>query len=183
MRIFRFADLATTPWKNGGGITREVLRHEEGGRMHWRVSIADVASDGAFSPFPGLQRILTVIDGKGMWLERPDGSALEAKLLLPSRFSGDEPIFGSLPFGPCRDFNVIFDPVFVSADVALWSADAGEISRERGETVLIACVSDDAVLSNGEALEKGDTARLGLEPVTLKTGKALLVRIRPLSKP
>ena len=79
MRIFRFADLATNPWKNGGGVTREVLRHEEMGFMHWRISIADVASEGPFSAFPGLKRILTVIEGKGMWLERPKGPAYEAK--------------------------------------------------------------------------------------------------------
>tara|TARA_Y100000385_G_scaffold178121_1_gene184150 strand:- start:26 stop:181 length:156 start_codon:yes stop_codon:yes gene_type:complete len=31
MRIIRFSDLTETPWKNGGGITREIAKAQKNG--------------------------------------------------------------------------------------------------------------------------------------------------------
>jgi environmental stress-induced protein Ves len=63
MKIIPPSAFVTMPWKNGGGITHEILKQEHGGKLLWRLSIAEVASDGPFSLFPGLSRILTVIEG------------------------------------------------------------------------------------------------------------------------
>ena len=68
MRLVRRADLTPRPWKNGGGVTREIAAHPpEAGLdgFDWRLSMADVASDGPFSAFPGIDRTLTVIEGAG----------------------------------------------------------------------------------------------------------------------
>ena len=46
MRIIRFNDLTETPWKNGGGITREIGEARQDGSLIWRLSMADVAGDG-----------------------------------------------------------------------------------------------------------------------------------------
>ncbi|MFT3672511.1 HutD family protein [Aestuariivirga sp.] len=66
MDIIRRSQFQTVPWNNGGGITHEVAREDEDGKLHWRLSLAEVGRDGPFSLFPGLARILTVIDGVGM---------------------------------------------------------------------------------------------------------------------
>ena len=64
--------LAPTPtavWKNGGGVTREIVASPEGAPLDafdWRVSLADVSADGPFSSFPGVDRTLTVVEGAGM---------------------------------------------------------------------------------------------------------------------
>ena len=71
--IFRQCDLVETPWKNGGGITRNIAKEQDKTGTLWRLSMADVDGDGAFSIFPGLTRILTVIQGDGMVLHGPDG--------------------------------------------------------------------------------------------------------------
>ena len=81
----------TMPWKNGGGITHEILKREDAGKLQWRLSIAEVASDGPFSIFAGLSRILTVFEGDGLTLHTPTDS-LEALPLQPIAFSGDVPI-------------------------------------------------------------------------------------------
>ncbi len=73
MRIILASDFQTQPWKNGGGITHEIARKDDGNGLLWRLSIAEVASDGPFSAFTGLSRILTVIDGAGLWLDTPHG--------------------------------------------------------------------------------------------------------------
>lgn len=100
---------AAQPWKNGGGITREVAAFPPQAGMDsfdWRVSIADVASDGPFSLFPDIDRTLTILSGNGIALEM-DG---EKDLLLPGRpfaFPGDKPAAASLLNGPVTDLNVM----------------------------------------------------------------------------
>ncbi len=98
----------TSAWKNGGGVAHEIARKETNGKWLWRLSIAEVASDGPFSRFENLSRILTVIEGNGIDLHSPD-AILNAPLLTPVRFSGDLPIEGKLINGPIRDFNIIYD--------------------------------------------------------------------------
>jgi environmental stress-induced protein Ves len=105
-----------TPWKNGGGITHEVARDREGDNFGWRISIAEVGSDGPFSLFPGYRRCLTVIFGNGMELRGASGS-IDARLLEPVWFSGDDVFSAKLLDGPCLDFNVIFDPGKFNAEV------------------------------------------------------------------
>ena len=58
MEIIRFADLRSEPWRNGGGVTRELASHPQAasaqdGAWDWRVSIADVTKAGDFSAVPG----------------------------------------------------------------------------------------------------------------------------------
>ena len=77
MQIIRFADLKAEPWRNGGGVTREIARQASAdGGWDWRLSIADVTKAGDFSPVPGMERVLTVIEGELLLLtvdgaERP----------------------------------------------------------------------------------------------------------------
>jgi uncharacterized protein len=118
MKIIPPSAFVTMTWKNGGGITHEILKEERGGKLLWRLSIAEVASDGPFSLFPSLSRILTVIDGAGLELTAP-GRVIKALPLRPVSFSGDWPIASKRIAGNVRDFNVIFDAAAVSASVAV----------------------------------------------------------------
>src|SRR5665647_2813187 len=63
--IVRFAELPVIPWRNGGGVTREVVA--SGGSdpqdFDWRISIADVSQSGPFSAFPGVDRVITLVEG------------------------------------------------------------------------------------------------------------------------
>ena len=56
---------AAAPWRNGGGVTRELLRlaaRPATGSV--RVSVADIEADGPFSPFPGVERWFAVLRGR-----------------------------------------------------------------------------------------------------------------------
>ncbi|MCY1127386.1 HutD family protein [Frigidibacter sp. RF13] len=116
MRLITADQFVTQPWKNGGGVTHEIAREDRDGQLLWRLSIAEVASDGPFSAFPGLTRILTVIAGAGLHLHTPEG-CLEALPYTPVRFSGDTAIDSRLIDGPVRDFNLIWDAARLSATV------------------------------------------------------------------
>lgn len=103
------------PWKNGGGVTRELAVHNEDDRMVWRLSLADIAQSGPFSAFPGLARIHCIVEGAGHTLS--DGrTRLEARPLQPLCFDGGADLDCRLRDGPCRAFNVIYDPAQVTAD-------------------------------------------------------------------
>ncbi|HMA16298.1 MAG TPA: HutD family protein [Kiloniellaceae bacterium] len=102
------SDIAATPWKNGGGVTRELATGGgSGSDWGWRVSLAEVAQDGPFSAFPGVDRVIAVIEGAGMDLVRPDGSTISLEPFRPVRFAGEEPLSGRLRAGPVRDLNVM----------------------------------------------------------------------------
>ncbi|WP_312165735.1 HutD family protein [Phenylobacterium sp.] len=111
MRILRAADRKASPWKNGGGVTWEVAASPAGAPLddfEWRVSLAEVASPGPFSRFPGIDRILTVIRGQGLSLavEGLGATALGASS-APYAFPGDIAATAALSDGPIRDLNVM----------------------------------------------------------------------------
>jgi environmental stress-induced protein Ves len=72
----------------------------------WRVSIADVTKAGDFSAFPGMERVLTVIDGE-LLLLTVDGGEHPLEKYRPFRFSGEASSSSALPTGDIRDLNVI----------------------------------------------------------------------------
>jgi environmental stress-induced protein Ves len=111
MEIIRFAELRSEPWRNGGGVTRELASHPKAasaqdGAWDWRVSIADVTKAGDFSSFPGMERVLTVVDGE-LLLLTVDGAEHPLEKYRPFRFSGDAAAHGALPTGDIRGLNVI----------------------------------------------------------------------------
>ncbi|WP_420033141.1 HutD family protein [Streptomyces sp. cg28] len=88
------ADRTAVPWKNGGGVTREILCHPHGADMAdfgWRVSLAEVAADGPFSAFPGVDRTLTMADGDGMELTVGNEPVLVDSPYVPQDLPGDVP--------------------------------------------------------------------------------------------
>ncbi|MDP9696360.1 UNVERIFIED_ORG: environmental stress-induced protein Ves [Arthrobacter globiformis] len=121
MQIIRFTDLKPRPWRNGAGVTREVASHRGGasagaassgatssddGAWDWRVSIADVTSAGQYSPFPGMERVLTVVEGE-LLLLAVDGTEHPLEKYRPFRFPGGAASSSALPTGDVRNLNVI----------------------------------------------------------------------------
>ncbi len=154
MRVIKADELVPATWKNGGGITREIASHSRRGSVHWRLSIADVDRGGPFSSFPGLSRILTVIEGHGMTLHTPDQN-LNALPHQPLAFAGDVPVAGHLNEGPVRNFNLIFDPTRISPTVALH--DGPQTFAISQTQHAVHCLSGTIDL-NGTLLFPGDTA-------------------------
>jgi hypothetical protein len=109
-RLLTPADYRRMPWRNGAGRTTEIATHPADAALDafdWRVSIADVARDGPFSRFEGIDRTIAVIAGAGMRLEG-GGQVVElAELHEPYAFSGETGIECTLLGGPVRDFNLM----------------------------------------------------------------------------
>lgn len=102
-------DHRVMPWKNGGGTTREIfVQGANGTDFDWRLSIADVASDGPFSPFDGYARTILLLEGDGMHLRFSDASEVRiTERFQPLDFDGAADTFCTLINGPVRDFNIM----------------------------------------------------------------------------
>jgi environmental stress-induced protein Ves len=109
-RVLSPADYRRMPWKNGGGHTHEIAVHPEGAgtaAFAWRVSVADVAQDGPFSRFPGVDRTLVLLAGNGVRLEGA-GDPLDLRTPFePVTFAGEAELECKLANGPVRDFNLM----------------------------------------------------------------------------
>ena len=168
------ADFTAMPWKNGGGVTHEIVRDERQGAMLWRLSIAEVASDGAFSLFPGMTRLLTVIAGDGMTLEADD-VILTAKPRQPVRFSGDTALFGRLTTGPVRDLNFIFDASTINADMSRLDGPA-EVNLHATAVTAAICIEGQAQV-DGTLLPVGAAALGHRQRLVLSAGSCVIVII------
>jgi environmental stress-induced protein Ves len=87
---FNFSSLPRTPWKNGGGETREIVSvpSPDADARFWRASIATLEHDGPFSRFSGIDRIITLIEGQPLWL-RGEGIHHHLRRWEPWAFSGE----------------------------------------------------------------------------------------------
>jgi uncharacterized protein len=160
MRIIKWSELQAAPWKNAGGITREIARETTGNGFAWRLSLADVEMEGPFSRFDGMRRILTVVEGKGMELQYRDG-VLIAELGVPVEFDGSLDITSRLKDGPLRDLNLIFDPQSHSGHVRqVKSGETQTLQRGKGQTLAIYCIGGEVDLGQSQTLQRGDTAFL-----------------------
>jgi len=174
MEIIRFADIRPEPWRNGGGVTRELASHPKAasaqdGAWDWRVSIADVAKAGEFSTFPGMERVITIIDGE-LLLLTVDGSEHPLEKYRPFRFSGEAASAATLPTGDIRDLNVI-----ARTDAFKGYTSIVEISKKRAHPVfegqLAVLLEGKATVAPGAAAEAesdgDDPATATSEPVEL----------------
>ena len=109
------ADVDATPWKNGGGFTRDLLLWPPGANITgdtWavRISVAEVAQSGPFSAYPGVARWFCVLQGAGVVLRFGDGPQPQTTLTPdspPLHFDGALAPGCELVAGPTLDLNLM----------------------------------------------------------------------------
>lgn len=124
MALHRFdiASLSASPWKNGGGVTREIVCSPTGAGMEgfdWRVSIATIDKAGPFSAFADVDRVIVLLEGAGVHLRSRDGRIdhfLDVPH-VPFAFGGDVALDCELLGGTSTDFNVMTRRGRLRADV------------------------------------------------------------------
>lgn len=114
--------LPATPWKNGGGRTREIACWPPGAGLEdfgWRCSVASIEADGPFSAFAGVDRQILLLAGDGVQLQ---GEGLDHRLdvpLQPFAFAGEAALRCTRLGGASTDFNVMTRRGRVRAEVAV----------------------------------------------------------------
>lgn len=103
------ADIAAVPWRNGGGVTRELLAWPDPQDWVLRVSVADIGSSGPFSAYPGVDRWFAVLAGGAIRLDTA-GTApkeLTASQSVLHAFPGDATTHCTALGPATRDFNLM----------------------------------------------------------------------------
>jgi uncharacterized protein len=160
MIIVRQSSHRIVPWKNGGGVTREILREPaEPADFHWRLSLATIDSAGPFSSFDGYQRTLVLVRGAGLELDFDQHG--HSRLTAPGQsvsFDGGWQTRCTLLDGPCSDLNLIVARERVqSASHAALLEEARIIQTAHWTEVLLCCLSGVVRLTNSA----GEVASLG----------------------
>lgn len=105
--VILLAEVSASPWRNGGGVTRELLAWPDAQNWHWRLSVAEVASNGSFSRFDGVQRWFAVLGGAGVQLQLPGQTHVLTVDSAPLCFDGAVPVDCQLLNGATQDFNLM----------------------------------------------------------------------------
>ncbi len=159
MEVLREAGYRAVPWKNGGGITREILRAPaEPTAFDWRLSLATIDAPGPFSSFDGYDRTLLLVRGAGIELDfgghgraRLDGLGQQAS------FDGAWDTSCTLVDGPSTDLNLIVSRGRAESLCRSLSLEAPETTPTGGwSETIVCCISGRLRVTN----MSGDTADL-----------------------
>ncbi|MER2555501.1 MAG: HutD family protein [Thauera sp.] len=167
MRCIARRDFVAKPWKNGGGVTHEVVASPEGAGhddFAWRVSLAELREAGAFSSWPGVSRSLMLLEGAPVRLD-VDGK----QVLLDRRggllcFSGSAPVF-AWPDGAALDAGVMSrDRLCRQHSRVLQVSGSSVLVRSAPEAVLLLAEGESLVVESAETrvrLGRHDALLLG----------------------
>jgi environmental stress-induced protein Ves len=101
------AEFRSQPWKNGGGVTAEIVRWPDTDAYDVRISIADDRVAGPFSSFPGYRR-WSFLAGPAPIVLDVAGTVHELVALGDHvDVGGDVAIRCALPAGPTQLLNVL----------------------------------------------------------------------------
>lgn len=153
MRHYTAESYVRMPWKNGAGFTTEVARSGSAEGYDWRLSIADVATDGPFSSFPDYWRTITVLEGAGMHLTVDGQPSEELGPFTAFKFDGASRTECALVGGPIRDFNLIYRKGRVESRFTWVELSDARQMATAAPTVLILAAGGQAALRHSGACE------------------------------
>ncbi len=171
MQKWSSSDYRRMPWKNGGGVTTEMLIYPAEASLDnfvWRLSMAEVNSDGPFSFFPQIDRTLTLLQGAGMVLHHDDGLAADQRVSLyqdsaPYAFAGEVAIRAELLQGGIVDLNMMSRRDVCSHYVQILAEGQHYIQASDAQQLVLFCAAGAVQLSSPEgsaSLSPGDTVLL-----------------------
>jgi len=136
----RLDAVAATPWRNGGGTTRELLAWPAAADWRVRMSVAAIAQDGPFSQFDDVKRWFAVLAGAGVRLQIGEVVHALTASSPPFGFDGASAPNCELVAGPTEDFNLM-----------LKKGCVGHMERVSGELVSEGRAGDLIAIYTGEA--------------------------------
>jgi len=166
MKILRESNYIAVPWKNGGGLTRELHREPpEPARFDWRLSLATIDAAGPFSAFDDYDRTLTLVRGAGVEMTfHQHGSARLSSVGQMAQFDGAWQTSCVLLDGPSTDLNLIVSKTrlqSMSRSVRISAPEA--IPTAAWTHTIVCCISGSIQITN----TTGGTAELGAVDVAL----------------
>lgn len=189
LRVIGPSDYRRVPWKNGGGITQDVLLLPDGAShddFDVRISLAPIVEEGPFSSFPGIDRHITRLSANALSL----AFAQETRVLNrlePLYFDSVLQPRSLLPEGPAEVINVMTRRGRWHAQVMPATGGNGPLlAAPEGGLVMLHAVTGTWQVGNaagsvlvrpGETMLAGDaqTLRVSCEP----SGEAVVAFLTP----
>jgi environmental stress-induced protein Ves len=181
------------PWRNGLGSTVEILKRNipDSEDFAWRISMANVATDGPFSGFDNYDRTLLLLAGNGITLDITNGEANQSKTISLTKplqsagFRGDDPTVATLHDGPITDFNIMTHRDYCDTEVVCGHEPEGnQIDIDCNEALIYCVIGELSVESeSGEkwALAEGFSLHLtkpAEQTLVLTGGNFIAIQIR-----
>ena len=161
LTVLHAHDYKRVRWKNDGGWTTEIAREPADPLTDfvWRISIADIESDGPFSSFPGVARELMLLAGSGIELDIDDAEPLRlTERFQRMRFEGESRVECRLLAGPTRDFNVMTQRDVARAELMGRPLVGSMVLFPEADVVWLAHL----VSGSAEARTEAGTAKVGI---------------------
>ena len=167
------------PWANGRGTSFEIASdRNESEEWTWRLAMAPVNEDGAFSRIECVNRFLAVVQGNGMLLS-VDRKKLQCQPMQVVRFRGDAITDAVLTDGPITDINLMIRRKEADGEMAIVS-DPGLLN---GASIVVA-IGGSAQVKCGDSiidLERHDSIlECDAESISLVSGTVCVVSVKHL---
>ncbi|MBT5434996.1 MAG: HutD family protein [Alphaproteobacteria bacterium] len=185
--VIRHEDHEEVPWNNGLGVTREVANaYRPDGTLIWRISLATIDKDGAFSDFSGAKRIQILLTGGGFVLDFAEhGSAEMTRPFNPVTFEGSWSTSARNVNGSNQVLNLVTAGRYADGRVEVLEVDPNGLQLAKGDTLRLFHVLTGALeaevdgetltIKQGETLRMEDSASTG--HAVPADGQALVYRI------
>lgn len=168
-------DFKEVPWKNGQGITREIYRlplDSDASDFNFRLSMAAVNQSGPFSLYPGKDRFLMLLEGKGFRLTFDDKSQVSLTAPFDStEFEGEDVIQCELIDRACSDFNVMTDRNWGKSVITLSPLKFNQVKKytPKSDTYLFLYQTSPKliILSSGESFDLKASENLMVVEITV----------------
>jgi len=150
LSILEPSDYLSMPWRNGLGITVEIAKQDlpAGNGFAWRLSMADVTTNGPFSNFSDYDRCLLLLEGNGLDLDCGNERHRLEQPLQAARFRGEDSTVATLHDGPIKDFNIMTHREICTASIDSQAGEAAASIGVNADALLIYAVNGDLRLES-----------------------------------
>ena len=182
--LLRAENYVTKPWKNGQGVTRDVILWPASDEFDIRVSLADIPPVSVFSSFPGITRHITRLSGDAMTLTFADGQVATLALLTPLTFDSAKAPSCEASGADLRVLNVMTRTTSWRSSVRVLAEGRHRVAPPTDGVLLLFAAAGSwmvgsAPCSTGETLlAMGGTA--GIDMTGAPGAKALLATLEPM---
>jgi uncharacterized protein len=167
-RTVRLDDARTVRWRNGRGLTRELVCEPERGDWHWRLTVATSATPAPFSAYPGIERELLLLRGESLELRFRDAGVTRLVPGERARFAGENAVVGVPTAGATEQLNLMWRRDLVTAETGV---GAGPLTLAPATWVVVhALASGETTVTDDEGVQIAAGRRVFWARLSARTG-------------
>ena len=188
MQIIEPTAWRSQPWRNGAGVTHELVRWPAGDAFAVRISVAEITAPAPFSAFAGYRRWLYLLDGGPVTLARGGADVILGGPVTLARggedvilaepgdglaFAGEDRIAATAVARPSRDLNFMVSEALPARAAILRGGAREELA---GAVVAVVAIAGEVVVAGAAG---ADRRVLGRHGCAWDTGARIAVELAP----